>query len=182
MTLQSEIVLKNIKPAKRYSKALIEASKESGDLDVVKNELEDVVNTLKNNPDLKEFINSPVVSKTDKIEVIKEIFENKNTHIMNFLYTLIESNRFLLINEIYENYKNELNKINNILNVSITSVIELDNDLKSKLTAKLEEKINKKIVPHFYQNDEIIGGLIIKIEDTVIDLSVKSKIENLKRK
>ena len=183
-------VYKNLKPAKMYSKALVEliqdcfkndgnkfkecANKASG-------ELEFIVKTIQGNSELQNFILNPVISKGDKKDVLNEIFKDSvSERILNFVILLCDNNRLDILSDILSSFKDDINKLQNILPVEITSVIELNAGQKKELIEKLQNKIRAEITPEFRIDETILGGLIIKINDTVVDLSIKKRIENLK--
>ena len=73
------------------------------------------------------------------------------------------------------------NKEKNIVKPVITSAVELDNNQKSVLLSKLESKLNKKVEPEYVISSDIIGGLVIEIEDKTIDCSLKAKFDNMQK-
>lgn len=183
-------LFKNLKPAKRYSKALLEllqdsAAKDGADFKEASkkmyDEFEFVVKTVQENSELQNFILNPVVSYGDKKDVMSQIFTGKVSSLtVNFLSLLAENNRLNILDDILFSFKDDINKLQNIVPAVITSVIELDLEQKKKLVEKLQNKIKAEITPEFRLDKAILGGLVIKINDTVIDLSIKKKIENLK--
>ena len=96
------------------------------------------------------------------------------------LFRSAENNRLNILDDILFSFKDDINKLQNIVPAVITSVIELDLEQKKKLVENLQNKIKAEITPEFRLDEAILGGLVIKINDTVIDLSIKKKIENLK--
>ena len=183
-------LFKNLKPAKRYSKALLEllqdsAAKDGADFKEASkkmyDEFEFVVKTVRENSELQNFILNPVVSYGDKKDVMSQIFTGKVSSLtVNFLSLLAENNRLNILDDILFSFKDDINKLQNIVPAVITSVIELDLEQKKKLVERLQNKIKAEITPEFRLDEAILGGLVIKINDTVIDLSIKKKIENLK--
>ena len=183
-------LFKNLKPAKRYSKALLELLQDSAVKDgadfkeaskKMYDEFEFVVKTVRENSELQNFILNPVVSYGDKKDVMSQIFTGKVSSLtVNFLSLLAENNRLNILDDILFSFKDDINKLQNIVPAVITSVIELDLEQKKKLVENLQNKIKAEITPEFRLDEAILGGLVIKINDSVIDLSIKKKIENLK--
>lgn len=179
---------KNLKPAKRYAKALIELcldASNTGDnssFDKIYNELDLIFQTIDKNDELKSFLFAPPVSKEDKKDVLNRVFEGKvDSCILNFLFLLNENSRLEILDEILRALKNYIDEEKNILNVDILSAVELTDTQKETLKLKLQNKTGKTINPNYSLNKEILGGLIIKIDDMVIDLSLINKIENLRK-
>ena len=113
--------------SKNYAKALIEAAGETGEYTKYYSQLEDVLNTLENSPDLQIVMANSAIAVSKKIEIINEIFENKiDRKLLNFLKILIRKNRFNEIEAIKEIFEDEISKLSNKTKVEITSPIELN--------------------------------------------------------
>ena len=177
--MNKNIDIKNPKVAKRYAQALCESAKDK--IDNIENDLALVDETIFHNDELKLFFFHPVVSLLDKKKILSDSFQGKIDEItINFLETLLDEGRFKIFDTFYEIFKNEVDKIKKRQQVEIISAIEISSELKEKLNQKLSSKLKKEIIPTYVLSSDIIGGLIIKIEDKVIDLSLKNKLELLK--
>lgn len=175
--------IKNLKPAKRYAEALMELSCDTLSYDKIYEDLNFVLNTISQNQDLADFLNSPPVSKTDKKDVLDKIFKGKiEEPILSFLFLLNENSRLGILRDIFSAFKNFIDEEKNIINADIISAVELNEVQKQNLVSKLQNKTGKAINPEYKLDNTIMGGFIIKINDTVIDLSLKNRIENLKKK
>jgi len=171
---------KNLKIAKRYALALIEATKDK--VDLVCNNLATIENAISENEDFKNFLLHPIISLKDKKDVVEEIFNSKvDKEVLNFLLILLEENRFNIFQTIFEVYKKEADVIKNIQRIEIVSAVEIEEKLKNKLEETINKKLNKKVILNYEEQKEIIGGLIVKFEDTVVDLSLKTKFDKLRK-
>ncbi len=169
-----------MKVAKRYAAALIESSNDF--LDEVLENLKLVDELIFQNNELKTFFLHPVVSLKDKKDVIDSVFKGKINEITyNFLGTLLDENRFIIFRSILELYKKQTEKIKNMQRVQVVSAVGLDEDAKNRLAEKLAEKMKKQVILNYDIDETIIGGLVVKIEDKVLDLSLKRKFENLEK-
>lgn len=178
----ANIDVKQIKIARRYAEALIETSSASNKLQSVFENLKLIESVLNENAELKSFLENPVISHSDKKDVIVVIFnENVDDSVQNLLFLLIDNNRFNLFEGVVVAFSDKLNEINNILKVKIISAVEVSEELKNTLVQKLENKISKKVVPEYEINPEIIAGLIIEVNDKTIDTSLKTKLNNLRK-
>ena len=169
--------------ARRYAKSLIELML-GGDCNQaeIKNELQNIKEILQNSPDLNSAMNNPIVSAKDKEEIINAVFEkDTKATTRNFLKLLVEKNRFNLIFMIIDAFNKMLDKINNITQVSVIGAVELEDNSKQEIENKLKEKLNKEINIAYSVDDSIIAGLIYKIEDNILDTSLKFKLEELKK-
>jgi len=174
--------IKNTKIAKKYSNALIQAAIDENKAEKVYNDILFVSETVNTNKNLADFLLNPVIKPDDKKDVINKLFSIHIEHItLDFLLLLVESGRLNALNEIVNRYADTFNRLNNILKPVIISAVGLSDEQKLKITEKLQNKLMKKIVPEYIINTEIIGGLVIEINDKTIDCSIKSKFENMNK-
>lgn len=160
--------------AKNYAEALFEAGQTfSSDLELINT----VINT---SADFMHIMSNPAIDLNVKYSILDEIFKNKiNEKVLQFVKILTEKNRLGEFEQIFAAYKEKVNDENGIQPVEITSAIELNEDFKTKILNKLSEKLNKKIVPEWKIDREIISGLVFKIGDDVVDTSIRNKIESI---
>ncbi len=174
--------VKNIKIAKKYSTALINAAVEENKVDKTYQDLLFINETIKTNSQLSAFLYNPVIRPEDKCDAVKQLF---SSHIektsLDFILMLIENRRLNVIEEIVNQYSIAYNKHMNIIKPQIISAIELNEEQKNRIINKLETKLNKKIIPEYQVVPDIIGGLIVEIEDKTIDCSIKTKFEVMKK-
>ncbi|MDD3237731.1 MAG: ATP synthase F1 subunit delta [Candidatus Gastranaerophilales bacterium] len=178
----ANINLKQNRIAKRYAKALFDEAKASSMQDEVLSNLKFVVDTCKQSPDLKDFLENPIISTEDKIDAINTIFkENVSNIVYNFFVLLLENKRFDVLESVVSNYIEMLDEMNNILKIKVTSAVEMNGDLKNKLISKIENKTQKKVIADYLINPEIIAGLVIDINGKIIDSSLKTKLKGLQK-
>lgn len=164
--------------SKIYADALIEL----GDFDETLKELDIITEIYSNSKDLVQILESPTVSVEKKFLIIDEVFSKDiNEKMRNFLKVLAEKKRFNEFSNIKEAFSNEVDKIKNIKRIEVISAIELNEDKKQAVIRKLKEKLQKEIIANWNTDKSIIGGLIIKIDDNVIDTSLKNKLKNLSK-
>ena len=163
--------------AKIYAQSLFELNL---DKNFVKSELKNVLETFTD--ELYDFFSNPTIDENVKFETLNDIFQNKvSEEILTFLKLLAEKGRILELSQIYESYIERLNNSENILDVEVVSAIDLDDDLKQRISSKLSEKLHKTIEPKWIVSEDIIAGLVIKIGDDIIDTSLKNKLDNLSK-
>ncbi len=169
--------------AKNYANALVQIGQDgilSYD-DILKN-LELVKEICINSPDLESVLGNPTLSDDIKYSIIDEALQKDiNPKIIDFIKVLIEKKRFKEFYGIVEAYRKDLDEINNLQRVLVTSAVELNDDMKQRITEKLQKRLSKNITAEWLIDKEIIGGLVIKINDDVIDSSLKNKLENLSK-
>lgn len=174
---------KNILVANRYAEALVELAKD-GKLtyEKINFDLNLIKETLNKSKDLNEFLTNPINSLENKKEIIDSIFSGEiDPLISNFLKVLIDKSRFDSFDEVVNAYNKALDDKNNISRVNVVSAVKMSNELTTKLKVKLEEKLRKNIILDLEVNSDIIAGLVIRIGDNVIDMSLKHKLEDLSK-
>ena len=178
--MNNSVDIKNLKVAKRYALAFAESS--ISDIDKAVSDMKLIKELIFENEELKTFFLHPVVSLKDKKDTIEEAFKSKLSGTsFNFIETLLDESRFGIFNTIYEVFLKESERLRNIERVEVTSAVEIEEKEKTKLVDKLKEKLSKNIFINYNLDEEILGGLVVKVEDKVIDLSLKTKFENLKK-
>lgn len=174
--------VKHIKAAKRYSDAIFKSAVEFDMLDKVCNDLIFAEETVNLNPQLKEFLLNPVISKDDKKDVLVKLFsEHINKITMDFLFVLADNSRTDILKEVLNQFIHRYNEKNNIVKPLIISAVELNENQKLILTQKLGNKLQKKVIPEYVIKKDIIGGLIVEMDDNTIDCSLKTKFYNMKQ-
>ena len=174
--------IKNKKIARKYSNALLEIAVEKNISSKVYEDLVFVCETINSNKQLQEIFYSPIISQADKTEIIEKLFSSHIERVtLDFLFLLIDANRTSALCEVLNQYEILFNENNNIVKPIIISAIELNEHQKNKIVEKLQNKMTKTILPEYQINPEIIGGLVIEIDDKTIDCSLKTKFENMKK-
>ena len=168
--------------AKKWAKALIELVQEDETLskEEVLSNLRDVQTTIDSSEELHNVFNNPSISTEEKQIVLCKLFQDKILSIVyNFLFALNLKKRLNLIGEIADEFEIELENIKNILRVDVTSAIDLNDDKKDYIKHQIAEKLKKEIKVSWNVDTDIIAGLIFNINDTVIDNSIKHKLDRL---
>jgi len=179
--------IKNLKPAKRYAKALMEIAEEhscaeSFDALQIQKDLGGVCVLIRENVELNSFLNNPVVSKRDKKDVLEKLFSKRVCGpLLKFLFVLCDSERLDIIEDVYDALNLDIKAASGVLDALILSAYELDEGQKNSLIAKLQNKTGRKINPLYEIQKELLAGVVIKIKDTVIDLSLKKRLDDLRK-
>lgn len=168
---------------KIYADSLIQAGKDGAmKFDDILKDLNTINEITSQSKDLVQVMENPAIDDKTKYEIIDSVFSGQiNNKIINFLKVLIDKKRFNELDNIIQAYSDELDKINNIKRVEVVSAVELTDEQIKKLTEKLQHKLQKNVIISREINKDIIGGLVIKIDDDVIDNSLKNKLESLSK-
>ncbi len=168
--------------SKKWAKALIELTLEDETIskEEVLSEIRDVAETINSSEELSNVINNPSISTEEKQIVICKLFQERVKPIVyNFLFVLNLKKRMNIISEIADEFEKELEELNNIVRVDITSAIDLNDERKTDIRNRIAEKLHKNVKVSWGVDADIIAGLIFNINDTVIDNSIKHKLDKL---
>lgn len=168
--------------AKRWAKAIMDLAQEDENVskDDILDDLKEIAETIDSSEELSEVINNPAISVEEKQIVLCKLFQNGVMPIVyNFLFVLNLRKRVNLISSITEEFRKELEKINNITHVGVTSAIDLADSRKDDIKGKISEKLNKEVIVDWDVDSDIIAGLVMNIDETIVDNSIRHKLENL---
>ena len=169
--------------AKNYSKALVEMVRDNViSFEDLSKDLATVSEILETSQDLRLTLENQTVSEEVKSQIVEEVFKNEvHPQVVSFLKVLIDKNRFSEFSQIKADYEIKLDDVNKIQAVEITSAVELSEEYRERILQKLSEKLQKNIRPNWKVDENIIAGLIYRINDNVIDTSIKSKLDKLNK-
>ena len=168
------------KAARRYAKALLGLAKEN---DVVEQTLKDVLfikATIESSRDLLVFLRSPVIKPDKKVAALEAIFADEVSELVHRYITLIaRKNRQNMLDEIVTAFVEKYNDYAGIISAEVFVARELDDKQLAEVQQKLEKITDKKVNVSTVVQEDLIGGMAIKIDDTVINGTVKHKLEQL---
>lgn len=166
-----------------YGEALFSLGLEKGLIDSLMDEIQGVQKILNDNPGFSQLMNHPNVGREDKMTVLSNVFEGKiSDTLFGFLKVLIHKGRYGAIDSIFTYYTDRYKEYHRIGVAYVRSAVELTDVQKQKIEKRLLETTDyAKMEMHFSVESELIGGLVIRIGDRVVDSSVRTKLEGLQR-
>lgn len=170
--------------SKRWALALMELAQENENIskEEILDDLKEIAETINSSEELSNVINNPSVSVEEKQIVLCKLFQNNVMPIVyNFLYALNLRKRIDIIPQIAVEFEKELEKIKNIARVKVTSAIDLADERKNDIRNKIAEKLSKDVVVDWTVDNDIIAGLIFNIDETIVDNSVRHKLDDLSK-
>lgn len=174
--------MKNTVVSGRYAQALFELAKESKETEKVQEELKSILEVLKANKDLASILYHQVVNKENKKETFEKLFRSKiSDKTLNFLLLLIDKKREGLIEEITELFDKMVNNLHSKVIAQVYTAIEVQKDELAALKQRLEEYLSKNVEMETYVDKAILGGVLVKIGDRVIDGTLKTRFENMSK-
>lgn len=170
----------NISISKRYAEAIYEVASTNDKVFEIFEVLNLLLEHIKSDEDFKKFLTYPIIDKEEKKKLINKIYKDVKEKPLEILDYLIDKNRLLHIKEIYSEYSKIYYEKHKKLIVTATFPKELTEEQKNRLSDKLKKLKSRDVVIQYRVDENIIGGGIIRINDEVIDGSIKTQINNMK--
>lgn len=167
--------------ARNYAEALLELARRAEETDGWGGLIQDVADGMRQNVTLTRFLESPKISETQKSDLLFEALGDRvPRHFLRFLQTLVRKRRQMLIPEIASEYHDLLDSAENKVHASVTVARDLSDGDQDGIAEHLSRVLGKRVVTHMTVNPEILGGVIVKVGDTVMDGSVRRRLATLK--
>jgi len=167
----------------RYAKALFSLAKEKQLLNEVKRDMAMIGQLIKESTDLVLLLESPVVKTSQKVKLLKTIFEGKvNKLTVDFLIMVTENKREIYTAGICLNFVSLYRRDQGVKSAVITTAIPLPNKLVTQIQQQLESELNTKVELSQRVNTELIGGFVLRVDDQQVDASMASKLRKVKEK
>ena len=167
--------------AKRYASAIYDIAESSDKIGEIREALNILAENYNEDEEFKVFLLDPSIKYDEKVEYLHKSFDFISEDAFKIINYLVKKGRVSLAEKIRDSYLRIYYEKNNKILVNATFTKELSDNQRETLMKKLEEKYKKKIVLNLSVDEELIGGGIIKIGNKVIDGSIKSQIENIKK-
>ena len=167
--------------SKTYGEALFQLAIEENTLETVAEEVQVVLEVFAENQELMKLLNHPKISKEEKVSVIeKSLKGNLSDTIVGFLIIIVDKGRYNEITDIFQYFIAKVKEYKKIGIAFVTSAIELTEQQKKSVEEKLLHTTKYvKFEMHYDINSALIGGMVIRIGDRVIDSSIRTKISNM---
>ena len=164
-----------------YARSLFEVAREQDKLDVVREQLGAFTDALSENRDLQVFFFSPYFATKEKQDGLERVVSDADPVILNFLKLLIEKHRMPVLFRIRSNYDGLWEEENKLLPVHITSAVELDDAIVKQLGERISEQTDRKVELSANVDPEILGGIVVRVGNSVLDASVRNRLEQLRK-
>jgi F-type H+-transporting ATPase subunit delta len=167
--------------ARVYARSLFEVAREHGKLDELREQLGQFADALNDNRQLAVFFFSPYFSSAEKEDGLSRILDGADEELLNFLALLIENHRMPVIFRIRAQYERLWEEENRMLPVEVTSAIALDPDTTESLGQSIGERAGRKVKLAARVDPEILGGIVVRVGNSILDASIRNRLEQLRR-
>ncbi len=174
--------MKNLAIARRYAKALLLIGKEDGQTEQYRQELEGVANLMMAQKGLADTVANPLYNSDERKKVFEGVIGKlKLSKVMSsFLLLLFEKGRVSFIISINEFFQKLADELKGVAKASLVSATELSEETIEKIRSSLSKKTGKEIVLDVQQDPGLIGGIVTRIGDLVLDGSIKTQLLNMR--
>jgi F-type H+-transporting ATPase subunit delta len=169
--------------SKTYGEALFELAVEENKVDVFMEEITEIQKILAENKDFSKFMNHPKILKEEKTEVLENVFKGRiSDELTGFLTLIVAKDRYNEIDAILNYFLTEIKRFKGIGIAYVTTASALRDEQKAGVEQRLLETTSyKKMEMHYNVDESLIGGMVIRIGDRVVDSSIKTKLNELTR-
>jgi ATP synthase F1 delta subunit len=164
-----------------YARALFESAMDHDELDEVHDQLGIWTDALGENKNLQTFFFSPRFSSAEKKDAIRRIIDGGNERFLNFLELLAERHRLAATFRIRRSFDELWREEHKVLPVEVTSAVELDEGLVASIEDRIKEATGRQVETTHKVDPNIIGGLVLRVGNKVLDASVHGRLERLRR-
>ncbi len=174
--------MKNLAVARRYAKALLLIGKEDGKAQDYKQEIAAVADMIETQPTLEQALLNPLYDVEARRKVLEAIIKQlKLSAVMSsFLLLLFDKRRIGFIGAISDFYQKLADELQGIARASLVSASKLSADTIDKIKSALSTRTGKEVILDVQQDPELIGGIVTKIGDLVLDGSIKTQLLNMR--
>lgn len=166
-----------------YAQAVFNVARAENMVDQVEDELRQLKDEITNNLELKKNLTDPSIENYEKIKVMLEILgDDGSKAIKSFAAMMVILDAIDSFEQTYKDFVELANQLKRQVSIEVISVIELDKEILNEIKENVDKKTGLDVRIKNVLDKNIIGGIVIKIGDKVIDLSIKDKLEDLKNK
>jgi F-type H+-transporting ATPase subunit delta len=166
--------------AQVYGRSLFEVAREQDKLDLLREQVGQFADALKQNRELELFFFSPYFSTAEKQAGLKKLLDGADERLLSFLDLLIENHRMPVIYRIRREYDRLWERENRLLPVVLTSAVALDEETTESLSRQIGERTGRKVTLTTHVEPDILGGIVVQVGNSILDASIRNRLEQLR--
>ena len=168
----------------QYANALADVALQQGAAEPVLKQLNDFAGAYAESAELRNFLASPAITIKEKHAVAEKLSARLGASkiLRNFLFLVIDHRRTLMIPELAEAFQAVIRERHGVAEAAVTSAVELSAAQKKTLGQSLEKKTGKKIEAQYAVDAKLLGGVVVRIGDTVYDGSLQHRLNEMRAK
>ena len=163
--------------ARNYAQALLALARKSDDLSGWGRMIDDVASAIQRDERLQHFLEAPQISADQKNAVLQKAFEDRAPRLfLRYLQRLVKNRRQMLIPEIADEYRDLVDEVEGRVHAQVTLARMPDDEERAAIARQLTHTFGKPVVPQVRVNPNILGGIIVRVGDRVMDGSIRRRI------
>ncbi len=167
--------------ARNYAETLLELARRANDLAGWGELIDGVADAVQRDRTLRAFLESPRVAATRKNEIIEKAFGGQLPRtFVRFLQALVNHRRQMLIPAIAREYHDLVDQVEGRIHAAVTVARDSDPSERQVIADRLSKAFGKEVVPHFAVNPDLLGGLVVRVGDVVLDGSIRRRLALLR--
>src|SRR5215210_5896173 len=164
-----------------YARSLFEVAQEQDKLDKIHEELDAFADALNASRELQVFLFSPYFSTKEKTDGLDKAISGADETFVNFLKLLIEKHRMPVVFRVRAEFDKLWEEENKLLPVTITSAVELPKSTVKQIGDRISEQTDRKVELNANVDPDILGGIIVRVGNSVLDASIRNRLENFRK-
>ena len=164
-----------------YARSVFEVARDRDDLDTLRDQLGEFADALADSQELQVFFFSPYFSTQEKKDGLEKALTDADEVLVNFLQLLIEKHRMPVIFRIRRAVDALWEEENRLLPVQVTSAVELDAEVVERIGDRIAEQTGRKVDLAADVQPDILGGLVLRVGNSVLDASIRNRLEQLRK-
>jgi F-type H+-transporting ATPase subunit delta len=167
--------------AATYAEALYEAAHAQSAVDQVRSELNEFAEAMASGSELREALTSPEIDEAAKRAAVTEIMEGAHPVSLGFVQVLIDRGRIAELDEVVTAYGRRVDAAEGRVVVTAVTAIPLTPELRDKIREKVHAQTGREAEIEETVDPSIIGGLVLRVGDVVVDASLRTRLEEMRR-
>jgi F-type H+-transporting ATPase subunit delta len=167
--------------ARNYAETLLALARRAEDLPGWGKLIGDVANAMRSDTTLWRFLESPKVSEAQKSAILSEALADRVPRLfLKFLQAMVHKRRQMLIPQVSDEYSLLIDEVEGRVHANVTMARDASDEDRNVIAEQLSRVLGKTVVPHVTVNPAILGGVIVRVGDTVMDGSVRKRLATLR--
>jgi len=169
--------------ARNYAEALFALAEKHEGIEIFGDGIEGVARLIDENPDFRVFLATPRISAAQKKELIRKVFGDVLPKmLLNFLLITVDKRRQRLLRGIAKEYHALVDEHMGRVHVEVSVARSITDETLERLGGQLSELLGKTAVPHVRVKPELLGGVVVRAEDTIYDGSLRRRLSGMRRR
>ena len=165
-----------------YARSLLELANEKNQAREIGQELEELAGIIDANPLFASFLSNPAIGEVELGAMVEKVFRGRVSElVMNFMLVANRKGRLGDLRQIASTYSELLDQQSGIVEVDVYVAQKLSDDEMEEVRQKVGAALKREVVLHQYVDESIIGGLVLRLEDRLLDASVRAQLKSIRR-